>query len=134
MADKQPQPLFCAQVFLAFSQIFTKCAFIFLYFRIFSPSRPVRWSLYIIFVVAVCYPFASIGVIAAYCTPKPGKEWTVWNVPRCNNSTLLAPVIGAINLAVDVALFIIPLFVISTLKLSRARKWSLLAIFMTGFL
>jgi hypothetical protein len=66
--------------------------------------------------------------------PHHGKPWDLNVIANCDHLATPGLVQGAINIAADVFIFILPLPVIFKLQISTSKKIALSAVFATGFL
>ena len=126
--------IFATNFFLPAAQFFVKGAFIILFLRIFSPQKLIKWLLYALFVFSFFAYWVTLPVFSVYCVPKAGGFWTLESQLNCRHANTLGPIAGSLNLFIDLALLIIPLYMVSTLKLNQSRRLQLIAIFSTGTL
>ena len=133
-ANVNAQRSYSAQILLGPAQFFTKVSLLLLYLRLFSPSLGARRALYCATAFAFCLYWINIPVNSYYCTPRPGKPWTLSENEGCAKTILLAPIQGTLNVLLDIFILVAPISVIARLKMSRKRKFGVLAVFMTGTL
>jgi hypothetical protein len=114
------------------SLIFTKISILLLYVRILDASR-TRYGCYILLGIVIAYGtwllfssiFPCVPVASFWDKEIPGhclRESTVW----FTNASL--------NIATEIAIFILPLRVISTLSLPQRQKFGVYFVFALGFL
>ena len=124
---------YAAQVLLGPSQFFTKVSLLILYLRLFSIKISTRRALYCAIAFAFCLYWINIPLATYYCAPRAGGSWKVGN-ETCAKLILLGPIQGSLNVALDIFILAAPISVIVKLKMSRRRKFEVLAVFMTGSL
>ncbi|KAL8936595.1 MAG: hypothetical protein Q9216_004856, partial [Gyalolechia sp. 2 TL-2023] len=114
------------QAFYGPTILFTKLCFFILYYRLFSPSKVMRYLIY--FGVAFNFVFylPYVFLYAFLCSSKAQS--------CAAELKTLGIVTSAINVADDFYILSIPLAAISNLQLPPKKKLGLLAIFFTGFL
>ena len=103
--------------------------------RIFAPTRSgaIYWSLIVLQVVnalsyAVCF------VLSAFpCNPRE-KLWNPLIAGSRVNFKAAIFATALVNLCVDIAMLLVPLFAIKQLQLARAKKLGISAIFAVGIL
>lgn len=118
--------------------MFLKLTMLALYLRLFKPVRYVNWMIKI--GIAVIIPFYAACMVATLvlCLPRPGDEggWlSLQQRARCDTPQIIVGKTQSVfNAISDIYIFMIPLFSISGLHLSRKRKVGVIAIFFTGSL
>lgn len=113
-----------------------KLSLFLLYLRMFSPSRPTKYSIYLgITSIALVY-ISTTAAIGALCIPRPGKTWLeTADTPGCaNNATITIIIQGVFNVISDLYLFLIPFVVVYQLQLPKKKKLGIYAIFAIGLL
>ncbi|KAI4253799.1 MAG: hypothetical protein LQ352_003467 [Teloschistes flavicans] len=108
---------------------FTKLTLFILYYRLFSPSKIMR---YLIFVgIGFNFLFYTIYTfVYSLMCPNVSKRAQTCG-PRLK---ALGVATSGINVVSDFYILLIPLAAISNLQLPPKKKWGLMAIFFTGFL
>lgn len=66
--------------------------------------------------------------------PHNGEEWDFAVLSNCNHLSTPGFVQAAMNIAVDLAIFILPLPIIAKLQMPMAKKIAIAGIFATGLL
>lgn len=129
------QKEFAGAVILGPALFCAKLSLLLLYRRVFGVKNWLKWCIYfgIIFIFFVYWTWVVIE--AVYCTPPPGKSWTVQNIgAKCLPTIVGGVVQGALNMVVDVSIFVLPIPTVLSLKLPPSKKFGLLLVFMTGLL
>ncbi len=112
----------------------SKAAVLALYLRLFGPKRWLRHASYIALVILTLVYWSSPVVAGIFCAPRAGKPWDGEVIIRCVGSRVMGPVHGAVGVAADIFLLILPMPVIFRLNLATGRKIALAAVFMMGVL
>ena len=106
-----------------------------MYLRIFSPSRPTRYLIFLGITFIVLFYTACFLTEVISCTPRPEESWIeALESKRCNKDLTLGYVMAAFNVLSDFYLLGIPIPVVWKLQLPLRRKVGISAVFMTGFL
>ncbi|KAL8710814.1 MAG: hypothetical protein Q9220_004617 [cf. Caloplaca sp. 1 TL-2023] len=118
-----------ASAFYGPTMFFTKLSLFILYYRLFSPSKIMRYLIY--FGIGFNFLFYTIYLFlyALYCPNTSKKAATCGG-----NLKVLGVATSGINVVSDFYILLIPLTAVSNLQLPPKRKLGLLAIFFTGFL
>lgn len=111
-----------------------KCAILAFFLRLFGTLHWVRLYCYGLLVLIPCLYIAYVIALLVYCIPRPGHGWDSALLAHCNETTLAAIVIGICDVVIDVAIFVMPFFIISRLNVSRQKRTALAAVFLIGFL
>lgn len=112
-----------------------KSTLLVLYLRIFSPHPRSRRMIYSGLSFIVVFYIISIIVTLGSCLPRAGEGG--WESPihgeRCRDEDeRFAEVQGVIGAITDIYVLIVPLTMISDLRLSRRRKFGVFGVFLTG--
>lgn len=115
--------------------VMAKLSLLFLYLQIFGVDKRMRYAIYFgIVFVTVCYTAFFI----AYCVlaiPRPGESLIGVMLSKDVASLLdLAIAQGAINIASDFYIFLLPIPGLMQLQMGRRKRIGIGAIFMTGSL
>lgn len=138
---------------------FSKASILLLYYRAFKPMRWLRICVWVLLVIMFCVywmtgnlrahpsgrPTAStLPCLRAYrrtaplcfnyCMPHNGDPWDLNVLMNCNHLATPGLVQAAINIAVDIAIFVLPLPVITKLHVPTGKKVALVGVFATGLL
>ena len=118
------------------SMFFAKISLLLLYLRIFGLKNWVRFTIYFGLLFAFCLYWGNMAILSYYCTPGPGKKWDMQELGGSREEVpkILAPVTGALNLLLDLFIFILPIPVIMGLQMNAQKKVAVLTVFLTGFL
>lgn len=123
------QTLNVASAFYGPTMFFTKLSIFILYYRIFNPSKTMRYLIYFGIGFNFVYYTIYLFIYSFYC-PNTSKK-----APTCSHEVkLISVATSAINVVSDFYILLIPLGAISNLQLPKKRKLGLFAIFFTGFL
>ncbi len=107
-----------------------KASTLFLLYRLF-PSKLVLHILHALGLVVVIYSIVQGVCTLVQCLPIE----SLWNptVPhKCLNLSMVLIVCSVLNILTDIAMFVLPLTQLRGLKLPRAQKFQLVAIFAQG--
>ncbi|KAI9845651.1 MAG: hypothetical protein M1837_004625 [Sclerophora amabilis] len=124
--------IYASTMLLGPAQFFAKSSLLLLFLRIFSPHAAMRRTIYCAIAFAFCIYCINIPINSIYCTPDPGQPWGLELGTSCARSIPLAVVQGTLNVVLDLFILIAPMPVISNLRLSKKKKYGVLAVFMTG--
>lgn len=113
---------------------FTKASLLILYLRLFSVKPRTRCALYCAIAFTFCLYWINVPIIAYYCTPRPQSFGVFTGQQKCGDTIILGPIQGGVNVALDIFILATPIPVIAKLRISRRRKFGVLAVFMTGIL
>ncbi|KAL9003575.1 MAG: hypothetical protein Q9188_003575, partial [Gyalolechia gomerana] len=114
------------QAFYGPTILFTKLCFFILYYRLFSPSKVMRYLIYFGVAFNVVFYLIYVFLYAFLCSSKAQS--------CASELKTLGLATSAINVGDDFYILSIPLAAISNLQLPPKKKLGLLAIFFTGFL
>ncbi|KAI4087742.1 MAG: hypothetical protein LQ348_001257 [Seirophora lacunosa] len=124
------QELVVLQAFYGPTIFFTKLCLFILYYRLFNPSRTMRYLIYFGVAFNIVFYLIYTFFYIFFCT-----SMTVMATAKCGQDLKLFSLITTvINILDDFYILLIPMSAISTLQLPTARKIGLLAVFFTGFL
>src|ERR1700759_4030907 len=112
---------------------FTKLSVLLLYWRLFPRYSGMRIAIYVLVTITVGWIISMSTTNFLLCIPLKaywdifyfGKQW-------CVNEVRYYVGFAGIDLALDVATYILPLRAISQLKLPRSQKIALMALFSVG--
>ena len=113
-----------------------KLSLFLLYLRMFSPSRPTKYLIYLGITSNALLYFSITAAIGALCIPRQGKSWMEATVsPGCiNNATMTGLIMAVFNVISDSYLFLIPFAVVWQLQIPKKKKLGIYAIFAIGLL
>lgn len=111
-----------------------KLSFFFFYFQLFRPVAWLRYSIYFGAFVNVAFYLSIIVATLYYSAPGPGESWQEAYVsPKQAFQLKMTLYIASGSLIIDVYIFLLPIFGIWNLQLSRSRKFGVGIVFATGF-
>lgn len=111
-----------------------KNSILFLYYRIFSPKRHVRYMIVIGIVISLVVNLIKITADGYFCAPHIGQHWGIEVGLSCLGSNIFGAIQDVGNLALDLFIFGLPIPIILRLQLPTKKKMAVLAIFLTAFL
>lgn len=112
-----------------------KAAILALYVRLFGTIRWLRLSSYGLIVFMFLFYWSMVVISSVYCTPKPGAPWNAVVFARCETPMALnVVVVGVLDVATDLVLYILPFPIINNLQLTKRRRIGLRAVFLVGFM
>ncbi|KAI0172174.1 hypothetical protein GGR52DRAFT_457642 [Hypoxylon sp. FL1284] len=112
----------------------TKISILFFYLKVF-PKRWFRICAYGLIIINVVYAVAYVLLLVFQCNPISGA-WTQWDgetPSQCISINVLGWSAAAINIALDLAVIILPLPELLSLSLSFRKKVQIMAMFAVGF-
>lgn len=123
------QSQYVVQISSGIAQPMVKCAIVAFYLRLFGNVQWVRVFCYGWHVAIPCAYIAYIVVLLVFCV-----SWDSASLERCKQTSPATLAIGVCNVVIDVAIFVLPFFIISELHMSRQRKAALAGVFLAGLL
>ncbi|RWA06384.1 hypothetical protein EKO27_g8726 [Xylaria grammica] len=126
---KYAQGIYIPAVLLQTGAFFAKASIFLLYLQLFTVRRPMRIAIY----AGITFSFLLYGVGVAvatyYETPRAGEKWT----DVLDGRTLIPlpwwQAQSALSVALDVYIFILPLPVVTKLKMPLQKRIQLVAVF-----
>lgn len=112
-----------------------RIALLFFYLRIFVGPSTKR-VIHVLIGLNVAYAIGFEVAAVFQCTPVEGA-WRFWDgqIPtKCGNMHLLAWLAAAINIALDLAVLVLPILGLVGLRMSWRKKLQIMAMFSVGFL
>jgi hypothetical protein len=114
-----------------FASTLPKLAIINIYYDIFSNVRWARWTLVALTLTVLANIVAYI--LAALCNCRPiAATWDKSIDGQCGDRRMVYSMTSLPNIVTDLAIILIPIPIISKLKMSRRVKLGVLATFLTG--
>jgi hypothetical protein len=110
-----------------------KLSILIFYVRVFHVKERFRWLCYAMMATTVIYCIIFFFIIAFDCE----DEYYTWHfsfTAKCIEITTVTVAIGAVNIATDLIIMVMPLPLIWQLHLGKSQKLGLLAVFGTGLL
>lgn len=105
-----------------------------LYIRLFGILRWLRYTCYAGLAISFLFYWVQIPLAGVYCTPRHGGPWDLAVAERCSTLAVMGPVLGAVGLAADLIILIIPLPIIYGLNMPTPKKIGLSIVFLMGIL
>jgi len=113
--------------------MFVKMTFLLQYYRIFRQLPTMRKAYLSGIVIIGLWSLAQVVCVLLPCIPV-SAFWNAQSGAKCQNQSIGVWVNAAGNLATDIVIILLPLPSLLTLKLPKAQKGALIAIFSIGFL
>lgn len=110
-----------------------KLSILFLYLQVFSPSKRTRYTTYALIGVVVATWIAETLTSAFQCTPVP-LVWDHTIHGHCVDRIKMFQYYSIPNIVTDVAMLILPIPTIWTLKMSKLQKMAIIFTFLLGSL
>ena len=108
----------------------SKAAILVLYIRLFGSKIWLRYTSYGVLVVIFLFYWAQLALSGAFCTPHKGETWDSDVLIRCSDLSVMGVILGAVGVASDLVLLVLPLPVVYGLHLPPKKKLGLLVIFL----
>ncbi|KAI0194264.1 hypothetical protein EV127DRAFT_214725 [Xylaria flabelliformis] len=130
-------PAIVESLILRISNTLIKVSLLTFYLRIFNPVPRVKWLIWIGLVAVVGFGVAALIGTLILCTPPPGTTQNT-GLPlqppqHCNTEIPNWTTAGSIfSVVSDLYIFLIPLHLLPSLKLSRKRKAAVGGVFLIG--
>ena len=105
-----------------------------LYIRLFAPKRWLRYTCYTGLLITFLFYWANTPLAVAYCTPRHGGPWSFEVLNRCSILAVMGPIQGAVGLAADILILVLPLPIIYRLNMTTAKRTGLCIVFLVGIL
>ena len=121
-----------AQMELVPTQFLTEILLSALYIRLLPPNRDIRRTLDVTVGLAFCLYRVNISVHSYFGDPYPGRDWSLDKNHTCAPTYLLEPILGSLEVALDIFIAVAPIAVIVGLKMSRNWKIGILIVFLAG--
>lgn len=112
--------------------MFAKISILALYVRVFGVNRTFRRTCWVLGGIIVFYCVACTPMFIFECTPGPVRSFAQTEANQCVPVLGLNVAVGAINIATDTALLLLPIPMITRLQMSKGRKLAVLVVFGTG--
>lgn len=110
-----------------------KLAFLFFFYRIFSPQRTMKYWIIGGIIFVVCLNLGIFFGTLFTCSPIE-KYWNSALSGHCIDSIILPYLSGASSSAMDIFILLLPIRPLWALNMSLARKLRVLAVFCVGLL
>ncbi|KJZ75446.1 hypothetical protein HIM_05142 [Hirsutella minnesotensis 3608] len=135
LSDYTMKMLFTSNVFLGPTQFVVKVAILTLYLQIFAVQRPVRYAIWGGVALCALVYLPHPIVVFIFSAPRVGHPWI--DVVLSGSSTKLAfyaPLHGIGSIIIDIYIFVLPVVILSKLKLAKKKKLQIIAVFLTASL
>lgn len=126
--------LFAYNVILGPAKWSAKAAILALYLRLFGPKLWLRYTSYVALLVTFLFYWVQIPLSAAFCAPRHAESWNLEILTRCSKTAVMGPILGAVGVASDVLLLVLPLPIVYGLNMPPQKKLGLYSIFLVGSL
>ncbi|KAL8950865.1 MAG: hypothetical protein Q9222_003119 [Ikaeria aurantiellina] len=110
----------------------SKAAILALYLRLFGTLKWIRYTSYFTLIITFLFYWANTPLAGVYCTPRSQEGWGTEVLRRCAALSVMGPIQGAIGVAADLFILLLPLPIVLKLQLPRGKKAGLLVLFMMG--
>ncbi|GAB1315263.1 Rhodopsin domain-containing protein [Madurella fahalii] len=114
---------------------FSKTCILIFYYRTFQRKVWLRMCIYTILAIMIGTYWMTVPLCFYYCMPHPntGQAWDLTILANCNHLANPGLVQAGMNIAVDIAIFVLPLPIVFKLQIPLGKKLSIAGIFTTGF-
>ncbi|KAL8736913.1 MAG: hypothetical protein Q9181_002209 [Wetmoreana brouardii] len=112
-----------------------KLSLLWLYLEVFRPNRQLRYAIYFGMTFTTLFYTSTFIAFCILAVPRPGESWI--GTLLSDGVAQLIPlsiVQGAVNIATDLYIFLLPIPGVLQLQYSTKKKVGVCAIFMTGLL
>ncbi|KAJ8129908.1 hypothetical protein O1611_g3725 [Lasiodiplodia mahajangana] len=135
-SDEYLKLIILALVTFPVAALLVKLTLLALYYRLFKPSAWARRLIWSGFILLLIFYVSTTIILLVACVPSSGETW-ISRVRTGACPTVQVEITrsqGVFGLAVDLYIFIIPIWQVSILSLPPQRKAGILLIFMTGLI
>lgn len=122
------------QVLGSVAHTLVKGAILLFFIRLFGTLRWIRVSCYGLLISTLVLYGAYLIALLCLCIPARGHAWDSVLLDRCSTTAPATIMIGVCGMIIDMAMFIIPFFIIAGLHAKRRQKKGLIIVFLIGFL
>lgn len=113
----------------------SKAAILALYIQVFGKTKAwLRWTSYIAIAITFCFYWSMIPLAGVYCVPKIGHPWDMSLLASCGKLGVIAPIQGAVGLAADLFILVLPIPILWNLNLPLRKKIGVAVVFLAGVL
>lgn len=112
----------------------TKISILLFYLRIF-PKKQIKIAIWVLIGINIAYLIVFEVISIFQCTPLPGA-WLAWDgtyAATCRDINLQGWMAAGLNLALDLAVLILPLTELCKLSMTLRKKLQILSMFCVGF-
>ncbi|KAI4149340.1 MAG: hypothetical protein LQ341_001348 [Variospora aurantia] len=111
-----------------------KAAILALYLRVFGPVQWLRITSYGLIIFMFLFYWSNVAIAAAYCIPRNGSPWTAATFAKCAEPAALSILVGVLDVATDLVMFLLPFPIINKLQLAPRKLLGLRIVFLVGFI
>jgi hypothetical protein len=122
-----------SQFFGAVGSWLSKASILAFFIRVFGSLRWVRIACYALFILLSIGAIMHISLFAVLCVPHGREIWDFKLMMRCSTGAPVTVAVGVCTLLIDIAIFILPFPIISSLNMDKNKKRGLLIVFLIGF-
>ncbi len=112
--------------------MFAKLSILALYIRIFGVHRTFEKTAWLVGAIIVFYCIACTPMYILACIPGGARSFAQIQANQCVPYLGLSIAVGAINIATDTVLLVLPVPMLVRLQMSTGRKIAMLFVFGTG--
>ncbi|RDL41443.1 uncharacterized protein BP5553_01422 [Venustampulla echinocandica] len=112
----------------------SKATILALYIQLFESKIWMRWTSIIALVTMFLFYWANTPLAGVFCVPHNGDPWDDRILTSCSKLAMMGPIQGAVGLAADLFILILPLPSMCGLTLPFGKKVGVMVVFLAGFL
>ena len=112
--------------------MFAKTSILALYVRVFGVNKAFKRTCWVLSAIIIFYCVACTPMYILDCVPGPVRSFAQTEANQCVPVLGLNVAVGAVNIATDTALLLLPIPMIMKLQMSKGRKFAVLVVFGTG--
>ena len=112
----------------------SKAVMLTLYVRLFGPKKWLRYVCYATLSISFLFYWAQSILTGVFCAPRHGGPWGFDVLQNCAHTAVMAPIQGAVGVAADLLILVLPLPIIYGLHLPKLKKIGLSIVFLMGIL
>ncbi|KAI7568153.1 hypothetical protein KC343_g3933, partial [Hortaea werneckii] len=126
--------LFAEEFYYLFLELLIKMSFLFFYLRTIGVSDNVRRAIYVVMILACCQVAGTWIFYGFQCIPI-GAYFHPENYPnaKCVSANITYYVPTAVNVAVNLLVYLLPIYPVWGLQTSLTRRLKLISMFTLGF-
>lgn len=111
---------------------FSKAAILLLYLDIFTIHRSMRIAIYFGLVLDVFHSLPTLAVTSYYLAPHAGQPWQQLFTHDPLAPSIWTVIQGSLSVVIDLNIFILPIPLISGIRLPRRKRIQVFSIFSTA--
>ncbi|KAI0965158.1 hypothetical protein F4678DRAFT_476821 [Xylaria arbuscula] len=127
--------LFGSNILLGPTQFAVKVSILIVYFEIFAVAKTTRYMIWVGIALCSIIYLPHFVLVALFNAPRIGQKWSglaTNGMPQ--KLEFYAPIHGIGSIVIDIWIFIIPIFVLSKLRVKKKKKVQLVGVFLIAFL